>query len=223
MTRMADHESHSATRELAPPASAGVLRFPPVAGLDLSGEALLEALHTRLEPQLSEFASAFVSADDADDIVQQAFVELWNRYIKEGRTPTASWESLLFESVNFRIGDFRRTRRRRSLALVAGGYARSLLGKVRVWMRPDWEFERESFNRVLDRAVDAMSPRAREIHVLHYRAGYTVSEIVDMLGVGRPTVKSMILRGNRVMREHLDRAGYSPVTRRALARRENPS
>lgn len=225
MARMADDDLPDTARELAPPHSGVVLQFPSgSATLATGGEQLLNALHARLSAQLCEYASHYLSADDADDVVQQAFIELWRRYVAESRTPTASYEAVLYESVKFRILDFRRTRKRRGLAIIAGHYAAMLNETARRWMRPDADVERESFSKVVNAAVQHMTPRARELHVMHYNAGFTVHQIVDMTGVARSTVKTLLQRGNRVLREHLERAGYSPVVRRAARDlRENAS
>lgn len=198
--------------------TAGVIPFP-VAGLPTSSKAeeVLSALYGRLSEKLAEYAAHYVSRDEADDVVQQAFVELWQRHLTDDREPKASYEAMLFQSVRFRVMDYRRTTRRRRFALDFWNYSDTLKNMARRWMEPHSAVEVDDFNKAINGALDAMPPRTRELQVLYRKAGLSVDEVAAATGLARETVRALLQRGNRILRDHLDRAGYSPESRRGAS------
>ena len=212
---MTEHEPAPQPSE---PSGSQVIAFP-TASLPTAApnEELLSALYGRYAAKLTEYASQYVSRDEADDFVQRAFVDLWNRHLSDARQsrPRADYDALLFQSVRFLIMDYRRPARRRLHERLLGRYAGALQGMARRWMEPQAAVEADDFNKAINTALQAMSPRTREVQALYRKAGFSVDEIVATTGMARTSVRTLIQRGNRILRDHLDRAGYSPESRRS--------
>lgn len=227
MGRMPDQQG---SRETAlPDGRGGILKFPSHApdvpeppgetGGDVteyaSGEEALDALHARFHEALVAYARAYVSREDAEDITQGAFAALWERYL---RHPRLEWPrnlpGFLVNAVRWRVMDFRRNRKSLRAILARAG---AELGRVRRrWMEADGELTDDRLSRALEAARQEMPPRAREIHVMHFTAGFSIAEIMEATGVSRGTVSALLTRANRIVRRHLELAGYAPEVRRAL-------
>ena len=217
MTRMADQETHTTPEPLF--STADVLSFPPrPLPVGSSGEEVFSRLYVRWFDPLVQYAADSLSVDDAEDVVQQAFQELWERYLGKDLEPDTPYEAVLFAAVRFRIFDYRRTRRRRRSLLEKYAYVGELLGVARRWMRPDARQETRELARILAAAIETLPPRMRELQVLRRRSGLEVPAIARITGTTQSCVREMLGRGNRIIREHMDRAGHSPVVRRALGK-----
>ncbi len=55
----------------------------------------------------------------------------------------------------------------------------------------------------LDRAIERLPPRARQVFVLHDVEGFKHREIGDMLGISSGTSKSQLHEARMALREHL--------------------
>jgi len=214
---MTDHDPAPKPSE---PSGSHIIPFP-TAGLPTGSpnEELLSVLYGRYAGKLTQYAAHYVSPDEADDFVQRAFVDLWQRHLSSGRPPKEEYDSLLFQSVRFLVMDYRRPARRRLHARVLHKYADALTSLARRWMEPQAAVETDDFNKTISAALDEMSPRTREIQVLHRRAGLSVSEVCATTGLTNNSVRTLLQRGNRILRDHLDRAGYSPESRRSASGR----
>jgi RNA polymerase sigma factor (sigma-70 family) len=196
-----------------------VIQFP-VASLPVgsSAEDVLSSLYVRMAEKLIEYAAQYTTRDDAEDIVQQAFVEIWQRHLSTDRTPAHSYEALLFQSVRFRIMDYRKVTKRRQLLITEFLNYLTTLAPPK-WMQASASATSDEFNKTIDAALASMTPRTREVQLLYRRAEMSVDEIVIATGLARENVRCLIQRGNRIVRDHLDRAGYSPESRRGDPRK----
>ncbi|MDO4181786.1 MAG: RNA polymerase sigma-70 factor [Bacteroidales bacterium] len=128
--------------------------------------------------------------DDAEDIVQQAFADVWEK-LSEG----------------MRIGNFKaymyQTVRNRSLNLVA---ARPEHGKEEM---PDTEEECSEEDRILRSerdarlwtAIDRLPTERKKIFLLSKRDGLTYQEIAEELGLSVKTVEHQISKALKTLRE----------------------
>lgn len=213
MNRMAEQDLSTAPEPLLSPA--GVLAFParplPVGS---PVEDILAGLYAAWFGQLVEYAREFVSADEAEDVVQQSFIEVWERYLKSGLQPRVPFETVLFAAIRFRVFDYRRTTKRRRFLAGRFFYVDELLDAARKWMRPDASDDAASLTMVIAKALKRLPPRTREVQVLHRRSGLDSNAIARLTGLSPSTVRVLLCRGTSVIREHLERAGYGPAARR---------
>lgn len=218
MTRMADQEQVMTREPLL--SAADVLSFPPrPLPVGSSAEQVLSKLYATWYDRLVQYATDRVSRDDAEDVVQLAFVEIWDRYLAQGNEPSDPYERVLFAAVRFRVFDFRRTVRRRRFLISKYFYIGELLDVARRWMKPEARLEVKALARAVDDAIRKLPPRMRELQVLYRRSGFDVTAICTVTDLAPTTVRDMLGKGNRIIAEHLDRAGYSPASRRALEKK----
>lgn len=69
---------------------------------------------------------------------------------------------------------------------------------------PDKDAERSTMQHHIDAALEALSDRERSAFVLKHYHGYKIREIADMLDVADGTIKSMLYRATRKLRDELD-------------------
>jgi len=217
MRRMVDDPLPVTTHEggRAKPTGSTVLPFPPAALTGVStAESGLAALYANWYERLLTYASHYVPTDEAEDAVQRAFIELWNRSAgQETLDADVATAGKLFRTVRFRIMDYRNARRSRRAAL--GVYLGDWAVRIKGWMNPDDRLERSELATAIADAVKTMPPRVREMYAMHHEAGMSMQQLIDASGVGRAGVKALINRCNRILRDHLERAGFSPAARRS--------
>jgi RNA polymerase sigma factor (sigma-70 family) len=203
----------------AGPGQGAVIPFP-VASLPVgsSAEEVLSSLYARFAEKMVAYAEGYVSRDDAEDIVQQAFVEVWQRYLSTQRETSTPYEAVLLAAVRFRLHDYRRVTKRRQLLITEFLNYFTTLRPPR-WMEASASATSDEFNKTIDAALASMTPRTREVQFMYRRAEFSVEEIVIATGLARENVRCLIQRGNRIVRDYLDRAGYSPESRRGDARK----
>lgn len=154
----------------------------------------LGLLMERHAPALMRYATHFLhSADDADEVLQDTFVRA-ERAIRRGVRPdnVAGWL--------FRISVNRcRSRRRRWWRLVGGEAGEAVI--TRAATRP--EVETREWRDEIGRALQQLSPSAREAFLLKHVEGLTYEEMADVVGVGIPALKMRVSRACERLREIL--------------------
>jgi RNA polymerase sigma-70 factor (family 1) len=161
--------------------------------------AEFEAMFREHYERLCRFAMTVVrSREDAEDVVQQAFVNLWSRRtVLEIRTSTRAY---LYRAV--RNGALNRVRESRNVVTLHAEPLRSPAADP----PPDPLTSldaRESADR-LHEAMAGLGPRCRDVLRLRWIEGMSHAEIGDALGITRKAVESNITRGLRALRDVLD-------------------
>lgn len=217
MRRMADEKPGNATGH--EPGPTGVLAFPatPLPTGDAVEQVLSDIYRSEYDGML-RYATHILrdledlAEDEAHDVVHKAFLELWDRKPTHvGGKPITDYRGLLFRAIRFRALDYNKARQRQRTALAV--YLTDWSERIRRWMNPEERIKVSALRATIDEAMAAMSPRVREIFVLHHESGYTAREIMECTGLGREGVRSFIGRGNRIMREHLERAEQARTRR----------
>ena len=113
---------------------------------------------------------------DAEDIMQEAIVESWQR---AGGMPS---DGLVFSTIRRRAIDLARSSDRRAARERAEGEP------DQEWFAPDIE-DRET-QRILGEAVKSLQPNYREVVTLKVWGGLTFQEIAEMTGVPLNTAAS---------------------------------
>jgi RNA polymerase sigma-70 factor (family 1) len=136
--------------------------------------------------------------DAANDMAQEAFVRLW-----EGRAVlrSASVGSYLYRVVhNLSVDELRkRAVRVRWLArLEESLFAPAAPG-------PAEEFDRRELGTAIDRALNTLPPRRREVFIMAYVHSLSYHEIADIVGISPATVKNHIAAALAGVRKELRR------------------
>ena len=147
------------------------------------------------------YAARFVrDADAVEDLVQAAFVALWERVQGGGRSPDSP-KAYLYRMVHNRCIDAIRQ---------AGKEAD---GSVPVEMLaedvPDEETVDRSFVCArLWTAIDALPPKRREILLLSKRDGLSHAEIAARMGISESTVHNQLTKALQTLRTGTDRVFF---------------
>jgi RNA polymerase sigma-70 factor (ECF subfamily) len=128
--------------------------------------------------------------DDAQDIVQDAFVRAWHNIADEGVIVT-NIKAYLYRSVrNLAIEFLRQNRRYCDLDDVE--------------TVSDEDIDLSERDACLWRAVDALPERCREVFLMSKRDGMTGAQIADELGISIKTVENQITKAFRSLRATLN-------------------
>lgn len=132
---------------------------------------------------------------EADDLAQEAFVRAWTRLgdLKDAAR-FSSW--LMRIAYNEFLQSRRRAQKRQRLA--------ERLATEQDVHRNTAPAEDPEHTVELERVLSILSERERAVVVLNYAYGYSHGEVSELTGLALGTVKSLIQRGNRKVREKLD-------------------
>jgi RNA polymerase sigma-70 factor (ECF subfamily) len=165
----------------------------------LSESALREWMRA-LGPRLVTLSAAICrDRDRAGEIVQEAFIKLWQRPPDAGEAAYPSW--LRRVTVNLSINALKRTRR--PAALPEHTTDRSLTGGAQPAERCETQ---ESLRRV-QAALGRLDEPKRTILLLRAWEQLSYEEIADHLGVPVGTVMSRLNRARRALMDELEREG----------------
>jgi RNA polymerase sigma-70 factor (ECF subfamily) len=143
----------------------------------------LSAIARWLWEPLAAYAYRLVDDRDAAmDIAQEACLRLWDR---RGTDAPHCLRPFLFRVARNLAFDQLKTARKR----------RSLLGRYRMLLsrsapRPDTELERDHVATEVQRAIQALPERRREVFSLAWLQGLSYSEIAEILGISPKTVQN---------------------------------
>jgi RNA polymerase sigma factor (sigma-70 family) len=178
--------SHSLDRDLIARAGAG------------DGEAFA-ALVSQLQPLVHRWALMFAEdPDDADDVVQEAFVSMHLRMVQyHGVGPLEGW---LYGIVR-RVAGQRRRKARRRARLGAGPKGRS---EMEVYLTdPGARVDRELVAARIRELFEELPARQREIFDLVDLQGYDPIEVALMIGLKPSTVRTNLFKARSSLRAHL--------------------
>lgn len=125
---------------------------------------------------------------DAEDIVQEAFLRLSQQGTLESREHIKSW--LIRVTSNLSINELRRAKRRREVSL------------EEPWVKRD-----EAQANVL-KLIGKLDPKYRDVIYLHYYEGYRAAEIAEIYHVAPNTVFTWLRRGRARLKLVIEEEAY---------------
>ena len=153
--------------------------------------------------RVHSFARYFLrDAEEAADVVQEAFLRLWERCEAVDARGRVAW---LHRVVHNLCVD--RRRRRRSWRDRLGRLGAAVPDEYAVGRRSSSDPERdllldEQQRRVLD-ALGQLPPETRSVVLMHYYEGLKYREIAAILGSNENAIKAKVHRGRRALRRVL--------------------
>ena len=146
--------------------------------------------------QLYLYAAGFLGdRDEARDIVQDAFVYLWEN--RKKITYTGSLYSYLLRSVKNSCIDYKMHEKVKEKYIREMEYLQDEAEEV------SDNFE-ESYKR-LQKVIDSLPPKCKEIFVLGCVEGYSYKEVATRLGVSVNTVKTQIKLAYKKVKSELEK------------------
>lgn len=160
-------------------------------------EAAFDELVRRYKDPLMNFAYRYLGDEaEADDVVQEVFVRVYRK--RHTYRPVARFSTWIYTiAKNLSKTELRRRRRHAIFSLSprnpATGERERELSDSRY--SADTDAERASDAEFIQRALDALNPKYREVIVLSDIQELTYEEIAGITGLNIGTVKSRLNRG----------------------------
>lgn len=158
---------------------------------------LVEALVQRYQQALHAYASRLLGADDsAQDIVQETWVALCLQVQRQSPCWASGAQMLawLRAVVKHKALNYLKARRRSS-HVAAGDALRAL--RVPSPDLPESSALRADISHALYQAIGSLRRAQREVIVYRFFYGYSLPEIIEVLGLPLNTVKARLARGKK--------------------------
>jgi RNA polymerase sigma-70 factor (ECF subfamily) len=153
------------------------------------------ALFRQFYPALCSFVVQYVrSRAVAEELVQDLFLRLWER--RESWQDAMPSRSYLYQAARNRAFDHikrQRVAERESLELVEETDPPAA----------EAELDAQDLRAALDRAIEQLPPRTREVFVLSKGHGLTYPQIAEALTISVKTVEAQMTRAFRILRGRL--------------------
>ena len=149
--------------------------------------------------KLCGFAADYVnSVDRARDIVQDVFLDIWDR--RENLTVRTSMKSYLYKSVKNRALNEIRKRESRQNMKDDLNYSNTASSDQRTAADA---FHMNELSEKVEQAISDLPDRRRRAFLLHRRHGFTYKEIAEIMEIAPKTVENHIGRALRFLRNQL--------------------
>jgi len=159
-----------------------------------SGDArAFERLYRLHVARIHSLARRMLSAEEADEVTQDAFVRAWEKLgTFKGQAAFGTWLYRL--AINVMLGRRASLARRKEVAIDGEGPVSAMRERqVTPGLRID-----------LERAIALLPEGARQVFVLHDVEGFKHDEIGAMLSVTSGTSKAQLHRARMMLRDHLE-------------------
>ena len=156
-------------------------------------EAVYAAVYQSLAPKLRSFVYyRSGSVENAGDVVQEAFLRLWENCAKVLPEQANAWL--------FRVADniFLKQKQREKVVLK---YQWRQRGPALTYASPQEELEGREFQAQLEAALEALPDGAREVFLLNRMDGLKYREIAELLGISQKAVEKRMHRALVSLRE----------------------
>ncbi|MEX2466403.1 MAG: RNA polymerase sigma-70 factor [Gemmatimonadota bacterium] len=166
-----------------------------------SDSSALEAFFRAVHGPLVRYATRFVPEASAEDVVQDAFVRIWNG--RERIDPSQSLKAFAYRTVrNLSLNRIRDGKTRE--ALLAERYE----PPVSATPDPDDDLARSDLADHLRDWIDALPARQREALELSRFEGLTHEQVAEAMGVSPRTVNNHLVKALRTIRDRV--RAYEP-------------
>lgn len=137
------------------------------------------------------------SPDQAEDIVQEIFINFWNN--RKNILITTSLKSYLYKACYYKYIDTYRKEKRVSEELEKYRHT-----KLLELDREATKIDSKKIDR-LNQAIESLPPRCKEIFILSKHNGLKYKEIAEHLEISKKTVENQIGRAYSLLRQELSK------------------
>jgi RNA polymerase sigma-70 factor (ECF subfamily) len=161
-----------------------------------SDASALEAFFRAVHAPLVRYASKFVAESAADDVVQDAFIRLWEG--RERIDPSQSIKAFAYRTVrNLCLNQIRDGKTREKLL------AEQYQARTEATANPEDELAREEFAARLKGWIHELPERQREALELSRFHGMSHEEVAEAMGVSPRTVNNHLVKALRSIRDRV--------------------
>jgi RNA polymerase sigma-70 factor (ECF subfamily) len=168
-----------------------------VALLQQGNEQALKEIFTRYNKLLYSYAyKKLEDQEEAKDIVQDLFIRLWSN--RESFLLKTSLPSYLFRAVRNRALDIFAHKK------IKSDYVASFQGFIDLpQSTTDYLVREKDISALIDREIQSLPPKMREIFILSRKENYSHKEIAKKIGISEETVTKQIKRALKILRLRL--------------------
>lgn len=165
-------------------------------GLKNKNKVVFDFVFTYYYSGLCAYARRWVGDDAAEDLVQDFFVHLWI----EGPNIeiTSSLKSYLFTSIrNMSINHLKHNQ-------VKKQYENDVIKREDEFQQSaEWEYTEAELIELLEKAMEKLPPRCREVFYLSRFEGKNNASIAEIMGISKRTVELQISNALKILRTEL--------------------
>jgi RNA polymerase sigma-70 factor (ECF subfamily) len=168
-----------------------------VALLKQGNEQALKEIFTRYNKLLYSYAyKKLEDQEEAKDLVQDLFIRLWSN--RESFLLKTSLPSYLFRAVRNRALDIFAHKK------IKSDYVASFQAFIDLpQSTTDYLVREKDISALIDREIQSLSPKMREIFILSRKENYSHKEIARKIGISEETVTKQIKRALKILRLRL--------------------
>lgn len=154
-------------------------------------------IYNRYSESLAGFAGAkLYNLEDARDILHDLFVKLWED--RHTLTISSNLKSYLFTATRYRIIDkIRRNVTRQEYSTLLQALAENTVPSI------EKEMEARELHQLLERSLEQLPGRTKQIYRLSRHGHHTIAEISVMLNLSEQTVKNQLSTALKHLRQSL--------------------
>jgi RNA polymerase sigma-70 factor (family 1) len=167
-------------------------------------EAAFAEIYNRYAKSLSNFtASKLFNLDDAQDIIHDLFVRLWED--RKQLNITSNLKTYLFTIARYRIIDkIRKNVTRQEYSAMLQSLSNAYQSSI------EQEITAKELQQTILRSLNQLSPKVKEIYSLSREENLSISEIATKLQLSEQTVKNQLSTALAHLRKSL--SGFSVAT-----------
>jgi RNA polymerase sigma-70 factor (family 1) len=163
--------------------------------LETGDENAFQEIYKRYWYKLYTVARRKVEAqEDAEEIVQDIFVDLWERRI---RLNINELDRYLFSAVKYKVLNYIKSR------IVRQTYRDTVSLKIDADSNTEEELALQDLSQAITSGIENLPPKTQEIFRLNRLEGLSVREISDLLHIPERTVEYHVTQSLRSMRVYL--------------------
>ncbi|SEO77891.1 RNA polymerase sigma factor [Mucilaginibacter sp. OK283] len=165
--------------------------------LQQGNEQALKEIFTRYNKLLYSYAyKKLEDQEEAKDIVQDLFIRLWSN--RESFLLKTSLPSYLFRAVRNRALDIFAHKK------IKSDYVASFQEFIDLpQSTTDYLVREKDISALIDREIQSLPPKMREIFILSRKENYSHKEIAKKIGISEETVTKQIKRALKILRLRL--------------------
>lgn len=151
------------------------------------------------------------NTDDAEDVVQETFLRVWN-HANRWKPGTAKLSTWLHQIVHNLCIDLRRQHRGKTVDIDL----EEVQELVSTTVTPEDCLQQEHISREVEKALQELPERQRSAIILCYYQGLSNLQAAEVLNVSVAALESLMARGRRTLKQKLQTintgATYEPAT-----------
>jgi RNA polymerase sigma-70 factor (ECF subfamily) len=162
----------------------------------LQDKKLFEQIYKEHYAGLMHFATGWLGVEsDAHEVVQEIFISVWEK------GDDLNWDiglkAYLYRSVKNRCFNLNRDRK---ITVDVEDQKEHIQSKV---ASPDQGLLDEDFNTRVNKAIESLPTRCRQVFLLKRREGFSQKEIAELMDTTEKTVENQMSKAMKILREKI--------------------